>query len=404
VPGGVETAAAGRPAFGGHQRQLVIVAWAIFGAVALLCLGLLLSELNEVVGPRAFIFGVIFAMAPAPFLVALFYLLDRVRPEPTQLMAVALIWGMCIATYLALRVNGWFGHLLGPDDGTPVRNAVFVAPWVEETAKGLVIFVIVWWQRHRLMSTIGGVVYGGLVGVGFAFTENIVYYSAVFQQALASSRDRSFALDAVQDLFWWRGVAAPFVHPMFTVLTGLGIGFAVRQRNTGVRVLAPVAGFLAAVLLHMSYNTLASYANHRGLTAAYLGILLPLLLVVALVVLRVRRHERRVIAARLDDYVTMGLLGRTQVDSISTREGRRAAVGSAKYYGQQACQESRDLQRDGLELGALRDRIVRGLADQSEQKREAELLTRLRAAGRSIPPASPPGPFATETASFGSHT
>jgi RsiW-degrading membrane proteinase PrsW (M82 family) len=334
----------------------------------------------------------------------LFYFLDRARPEPTQLMAVVLIWGICIATYLSLRINGWLGGLLGSGEGAAIRNAVFVAPWVEETAKGLVIFVVVWWQRHRLMSSVGGVVYGGLVGVGFAFTENVVYYSAVFQQALASGRDRSLALDAVQDLFWWRGVAAPFVHPMFTLVTGLGIGFAVRQRNTGVRVLAPVAGFLGAVVLHMGYNTLASYSNQRGLTAAYIGILLPLLLAVGLAVLLVRRHERRVIGARLDDYVALGLLDRVQVDAISTSPGRRVALARAKLDGEQARRRTRQLQRRGLELGALRDRIVRGVADDGERTREAHVLAELRAGAGQIVTSSPSGPPATEPASSGSST
>jgi RsiW-degrading membrane proteinase PrsW (M82 family) len=384
-------------------RWRAVAAWCAYIVVALVCLGYLFHDLHAVVGPRAFAYGFIFALAPAPLLASLFYFLDRQRPEPAELMVVALIWGACIATFLSLKVNGWLAAVLGAGgDGTAVRNAVFIAPWIEEAAKGLIIFLIVWWKRDRLMSAVGGVVYAGLIGVGFAFTENIVYYSQVFQQALQASRDRSLALDAVQQLFWWRGVAAPFVHPMFTIMTGIGIGFAVRQRNTGVRVLAPFAGFLGAVLLHMSYNTLASYSSHRGLTAAYIGILLPMVILATAFIALVRRHERRVIAARLDDYVVLGQLDQATVDTVATRAGRRLALARAKPLGEAAWRRARRLLRDGLDLGALRDRIVRGLAGDEERDRESQLLARLSAAGANDPVEDPSRLATAEAADLGS--
>jgi RsiW-degrading membrane proteinase PrsW (M82 family) len=364
-----------------------VAAWLVYVVVALVCLGSLLADLHQAnIGPRAFAYGIIFALAPAPLLLAVFYFLDRLRPEPTTLLLVALIWGACIATFVALKLNGWLADILDPGDGTAVRNAVFIAPWIEEAAKGAVIFVIVWWKRDRLMSSVGGAVYAGIIGVGFAFTENIVYYSQVFQQALHASRDRSLALDAVQQLFWWRGVAAPFVHPMFTIMTGIGIGFAVRQRNTGVRVLAPFAGFLAAVLLHMSYNTLASYSSQRGLTASYIGLLLPMVVATAAAILLIRRHERRVIAARLGDYAVLGRLDEETVDTIATRSGRRHALATAKPFGDEARRQTKTVLRDGLDLGALRDRIVRGVAGDEELQRESWLLNKLNTAGLGSPP------------------
>lgn len=368
------------------QAVVAIVCCAYLVAAAV-CAWFLVSDVREVIGPRAFAYGFAFALAPAPFLVALFVLLDRLRPEPAWLMAAALVWGTCIATFIALRANGWLTGLLGPVDASPVRSAVFIAPWVEELAKGAVIFIIVWWQRDRLMSSIGGIVYAGLIGVGFAFTENVVYYGQVFQHALDASNDRGLALDAVRELFWWRGVAAPFVHPMFTLMTGIGIGVAVRQRNTGVRVLAPFAGFLGAVLLHMGYNTLASYSGQRGLTASYIGVLLPLLLAVTLAVVLLRRHERRVLAARLHDYVVLGLLDHPTVDSVATAAARRRTVADAGTHGRQAARDARRRQRDLLDLGALRDRFVRGVSGAEALPDHAALLARVRAdADRVRPP------------------
>jgi protease PrsW len=114
---------------------------------------------------------------------------------------------------------------------------VFIAPWVEETAKGAVVFFLVWWRRHDFNSLLAGAVYGGLTGIGFAFTENIVYYGQLFQRVKDYEGGQQVALRAVEHLFLWRGVAAPFVHPMFTMMTGIGVGLAVRHRHVGVREL-----------------------------------------------------------------------------------------------------------------------------------------------------------------------
>jgi len=144
----------------------------------------------------------------------------------------------------------YIASLDGPDRQLLDRihsRAVFVAPWVEEACKATVIFAIAWWRRHDFNGVIAGVVYAGLAGIGFAFTENIVYYGQIFQHVHDLGNDNGAAMGAVQSLFLWRGVAAPFIHPMFTMMTGIGIGLAVRYRNVGVRVLAPVVGYCTAV-------------------------------------------------------------------------------------------------------------------------------------------------------------
>ena len=346
-------------------------------ALATVAVWLIYSELHEVIGRRAFGWALLFAFAPVVPLAAAFLWLDRMRPEPVKLLAMALLWGALGATYLSLKLNAWFAAQVGDVGGVSARSAVFVAPWVEETTKAAVIFAIVLWRRHDFNAVIAGVVYGGLVGIGFAFTENIVYYGQVFQQVYDAA-DRKAALDAVGHLFFWRGLAAPFVHPMFTMMTGAGIGFAVRHRHLGVRVLAPVAGFCAAALLHMGYNTIASFTVQQGLIAAYGAILVPTVLALLAVILAVRRHERSLMAARLHDYTAYGWLQPSQIPYIATISGRRAARRHAKQFGTAQRDRVRTFQRDGTELGLVRDRIVRGVVGEDELAREAELIAALR--------------------------
>jgi hypothetical protein len=171
---------------------------------------------------------------------------------------------------------------------------------------------------------------------------------------------------------------------MFTMMTGAGIGYAVRQRHLGARIVAPVAGFCAAALLHMSYNTIASFSTGAGLTAVYVTLLLPTLLGLAFAILVVRRHEQSVIAARLRDYTVFGWLKPGVIGYVATGTGRRDARRYVKAHGRAQRDRVRQFQRSGMELGVLRDRMVRGVAGPSEQLSEAELVAELRSAQRFV--------------------
>ncbi|MBA2716619.1 MAG: PrsW family intramembrane metalloprotease, partial [Propionibacteriales bacterium] len=165
-------------------------------ALTALAVWTIFHDLHDVIGRRAFLWALLFAFAPVLPLGAAFLWLDRMRPEPAKLLAVALLWGACAATYLSLKLNAWLAAQVGDLHAASARSAVFVAPWVEETTKAAVIFAIVLWRRHDFNAVVAGVVYGGLVGIGFAFTENIVYYGQLFQQVYDGA-DKDAALDAV---------------------------------------------------------------------------------------------------------------------------------------------------------------------------------------------------------------
>jgi protease PrsW len=358
-------------------RTLIIVAISV-STVAALCGWAIYLDLNGFIGRTALVYALFFAFVPVIPLAAAFLWLDRLRPEPAWLLVIALLWGALAATYLSLELNGWLARQVGDTYGASARSAVYIAPWVEETTKGTIVFCLVWWRRHDFNSILAGVVYGGLTGIGFAFTENIVYYGQLFQRVKDYQGGEHVALRAVEHLFLWRGVAAPFVHPMFTMMTGIGVGLAVRHRHIGVRILAPVAGFCAAALLHMGYNAAASFAPGRALTAVYVAILLPALVSLLVIVLLVRRSEYRVISTRLGDYATFGWLPAEQVELIATMKGRRAARRHVKPLGHRERETLRRFQQTGVDLGVLRDRLVRGVAGPSELPREHELIQELR--------------------------
>ena len=51
-----------------------------------------------------------------------------------------------------------------------------------------------------------------------------------------------------------RGVISPFNHPLFTAMTGIGLGLARRSNSSFVKFFAPVARLLAAMTVHSLCN------------------------------------------------------------------------------------------------------------------------------------------------------
>jgi protease PrsW len=148
----------------------VVLTLAMLAGSAVMALVLLASS-----APGALVIGVLLAALPVGPLVAAFLWLDRYEPEPTRLLAAAFGWGAVVATAIALVLQALDAVVVGRD---AVASASIVAPVTEEAAKGLFVLLLVWWRRHAIDGVLDGIVYAGLVGVGFAFTENILYLGA----------------------------------------------------------------------------------------------------------------------------------------------------------------------------------------------------------------------------------
>jgi protease PrsW len=367
------------------------IAWMLFGVGAAttfaICGWLTYLQINDNINGHGLAWGLAFAFVPVLPLTAGVLWLDRFDPMPPGWLALALLWGAFGATYAALEINTLVAKQIGDIYGASARSAVFVAPWVEEALKGAVILLIAYVRKERFNGIVDGLVLGGLTGIGFAFTENILYYGNVFQRVQESPQTTQHALDAVQHLFLWRGVAAPFVHPMFTMLTGIGIGVAVRYRRPAIRVLAPVAGYVCAVVGHMGYNVAASFtARTDGLWPIYVAVLLPMLLILVGFALWVRGREQRILATRLSDYVAYGWLTPRHVVGVSTMKARSTARRLARRRGSPDLGDVRNYQRVACELGFIRDKIARGVAGKDTVVREAELLASLRLLAPKVDP------------------
>ena len=164
--------------------------------------------------PTLMLSAALLAAVPVGPVIGAYLWLDRYEPEPRSLLAMGVAWGAFAATLAALFVQGIGGLAPGFDDATQVT---WFAPISEEATKGIFLLLLMWWRRHELDGLLDGIVYAGMVGVGFAFTENILYLAAAYN---GTDGFGPGGVEALTGTFIMRCLASPFAHPLFTAFTG----------------------------------------------------------------------------------------------------------------------------------------------------------------------------------------
>lgn len=359
--------------------------------IALLALGMAASGLvvlgaeTSSTGVAGFLIGVSLAALPVPIVIAGLRWVDRYEPEPKALLAFAFFWGATVAALIAAVLNTASAIIVArtSDAGHGMATAaVLVAPWVEEAAKGAAVLAIFLFRRNEFDGVVDGIVLAGFTGVGFAFTENILYFGRAF---LAGNEQTGLTggLFAAGATFALRGVLAPFAHPLFTTMTGIGLGIAARARPGRARLLAPVGGYLLAVALHATWNY-SSLSGLHGFFVGYVLIMVPAFLLTLGVATWSRRREGATVAAWLPTYARAGWLADEDVAMIASMPRRRQAVAWAeRTYGGASSQALHNFQLAATELAFLRNQAERGhdLADfAARERRLLAELSRSRAA------------------------
>lgn len=304
--------------------------------------------------PSSLVLATALAALPVVPLVACYLWLDRYEPEPRALLLLGLLWGGFVATAAALLVQGVGGLVVGFTD---VASLAVVAPLTEEATKGAFLVLLLWWRRAELDGVLDGIVYAGMVGVGFAFVENILYLAAAYDGTDGTGPGGTEALTTT---FVLRCLFGPFAHPLFTAFTGIGVGLAVGSRHGAVRVVAPVVGFSLAVVAHGVWNGSTLY-GFGGFVVVYVVLMLPALVGLLVLAVWARSRESRMLAAALGDAASRGLVPATDIGWVVDLRARRQARAFARRRGgAQAERAMRDYQQAAIELGFLHHRFLRG--------------------------------------------
>jgi RsiW-degrading membrane proteinase PrsW (M82 family) len=347
----------------GWKRYVPIVGVILFllaGAVGMLFF------LGFDIGVTGLVVGLVAAFVPVPLLVSSFLWLDRYEPEPVRYLAFCFAWGAAIATAVALVVNT-FAAKLFDDWGLPdALVAVLVAPFIEESMKALGPILLSWRRRGEWSGITDGIVYCGMSALGFAMVENVLYLGKHGYAAGAEEYGPATGLQNLFLIFIVRILFTGFAHPLFTSMTGIGLGVAARSADRRVRWLAPIAGLLLAMILHGTFNLLptlsASLNKPIIMLYGYLGFMVPLFFAVVGFAIALRAWEGRLTERVLPLYVRSGWFSPPEVASLGSLGRRHSARQWARRVAGPLGQKAmRDFQFAATQLALLRDGMQRGL-------------------------------------------
>jgi protease PrsW len=165
------------------------------------------------------------------------------------------------------------------------------------------------------------VIYATFAALGFAAVENILYYGNAAKAEILQHKEGLFI-----GTFVVRGILAPWGHPLYTSMTGLGFGIARETNKTWLKWIAPLGGYMFAMFLHSVWNTAATLSNDL------VALMLPLWFLFVLgffgLVIYLVVRKGRIIRDHLKDEVLMGNLTPYELELVTSPVGRMRATFS----------------------------------------------------------------------------
>lgn len=358
------------------ESLVFTVVVSVVAALAAIPIALVLVLSGE---PDTLAVAAVLAFVPVGPLVACYLWLDRYEPEPRTLLAAGLAWGAFVATLGALLVQGVGGFVVGLSEAA---SLAVVAPFTEEATKGLFLVLLLIWRRQELDGVLDGIVYAGMVGIGFAFTENVLYLAAAYD---GTPGEQPGGLGTLGATFVVRCLASPFAHPFFTAFVGVGVGLAIASTTPVVRIVAPIAGYFCAVGLHAAWNGSTLLAEGLGFFGIYFLVMAPLFALMVLFAVWIRSRERQLLMRALEDAAHRGLMPAADIPHVVDLASRRQARRFARAHGGEAgLAAMRDYQQAAVELGYLHHRVLRGTAPARHVERGQRFVNRMHQARSQI--------------------
>ena len=345
-----------------HAHRTALI-W-LFGILAFMLLALV-GYFVAALGVVAAGVGLVLALIPLTIVFIGVHHIDRWEPEPRRLIIFALAWGAIAAVGLTLLADIGITLMLGPRPDEV--SAVFQAPIVEEITKCFGVFLVYVIARRSFDGPVDGVVYGALVGAGFAFTENIQYFAVSLIEGGGAELTATFVV---------RALMSPFAHAMFTALTGYAIGRVARRGGSAASAFgAGCFGLIGAIALHAFWNGSAVYADFW---AMYVTLQVPLFIGFILAIVALKREEARLTLERLGDYAKAGWFTPQEVLMLATRDGRKTGLAWAGTLRGDRTRLMKTFIGDATALATNRQRALTGRDDKALDQ-ERLLLARITA-------------------------
>ena len=122
---------------------------------------------------------------------------------------------------------------------------ILLSPLTEEILKGIAVIYIAFRYRREFDDVLDGIIYGAMVGVGFAMTGNIISY-------IGSFLTRGFA--GLGSTIVIEGVLYSLDNALYTAIFGAGMGFYRLSQDRFRRYAVAIGAFVLAVVIHGLHN------------------------------------------------------------------------------------------------------------------------------------------------------
>jgi len=250
------------------------------------------------------VFSVVFATIPILAYLFAIWWMDRYDREPVWLLLLTFGWGALGGVLLALvgslALDLSMGLIFGVHSGGDVLDTVFVAPVVEEMTKGLFLLLI--FARRDFDNTTDGIVYGAAAGLGFAMTENFLYFVSAYLQGGAGSWAETVFI---------RTLFSGVMHGCSTATLGAALGYIKYADGHVRKFVMPVIGLVAAMCLHAFWNGSLVIAGHSEsempMAVAIVGIPTYVMLLITLTQVSLF-YESKTIASELREEAALGII------------------------------------------------------------------------------------------------
>jgi RsiW-degrading membrane proteinase PrsW (M82 family)/pSer/pThr/pTyr-binding forkhead associated (FHA) protein len=204
-------------------------------------------------GPSGLLVGLTISLIPAISINLLVNFMDRFKREPWFLRLAAFLWGAIIAIPPAVFIEQFIDGMISswwevhPNIVLHSLLQGLDAGVTEETVKGLGLLLLFVVLRDKFDNVTDGIVYGALIGAGFAMVENVVNF--------VNPRD-------LLGLIVGRIVLGWFCHSTFTVCFGASLGYIRHTRVRWQKIVIPLLGYLLAVGLHTGFDFVNAFVRN----------------------------------------------------------------------------------------------------------------------------------------------
>jgi len=246
------------------------------------------------------------AILPMLFYLVVLWRMDKYDREPLQFVLAHFLWGAFGAIIIGIGGSFLLGTFTGLNGATNTSSSsliqtIIFAPLSEEIAKGSFLLYSV--NSKKFDNITDGLLYGGVIGLGFGMTENFLYFITYGDTPI-----NWFYLVAIRSLF------SALMHCVSTGTLGAFLALAKFSSNLGKNSL-PLVGLFAAILIHFMWNSTVSFAN-----TFLFGLLFMIFLILFfLFIFRLSvNNEKKIIERELLEESKSGLIPKEHIKILSS--------------------------------------------------------------------------------------